>query len=104
MAVAMRRMTRPQALQEYARRRWPVLVQGGLLAFGSTVPFVALLVPVVGVAALTHVLNQGRLNQGRLDRGPLNRTMPAGATMLGHGPASSPTDRKNGGVSLVQAP
>ncbi len=31
MAVAMRRMTRQQALGEYARRRIPVLIQGGLL-------------------------------------------------------------------------
>ena len=60
MAVAMRRMSRAQALQEYGRRRGPVLVQGGLLAFASTVPFLALLVPVVGVAALTHVLNRDR--------------------------------------------
>ena len=102
MAVAMRRMTRPEALREYGRRRWPVLVQGGLLAFASTVPFVALLVPVVGVAALTHVFNAGRTGRGA---GPgWNRTMPSSAAMLGHGPASSATDRTNGGVSLVQAP
>ena len=76
MAVAMRRMNRTLALQEYARRRWPVLVQGGLLAFVSTIPFVALLVPVLGIAALTHVLNRGR-------------AMPDGAAMLGHRPTSS---------------
>lgn len=57
-AVAMRRMGRPAALREYARLRWPVLIQGGLLAFAATIPFVALLVPVLGTAALTHVLNQ----------------------------------------------
>ena len=87
MAVAMRRMSRPEAMADYARRRWPVLIQGGLLAFVSTVPFLALLVPVLGVAALTHVLNEGR-------------TMPGGPAML----ALQPPDRTNGGVSLVQAP
>lgn len=58
VAVAMRRMGRPEALRLYARRRGPVLVQGGLLAALGTVPLLNLLVPVLGVAALTHVLNR----------------------------------------------
>lgn len=58
VAVAMRRMTRPEALRFYVAHRAPVLWQGALLALASTVPLLNLLVPVVGVAALTHVLNQ----------------------------------------------
>ncbi len=61
VAVAMRRMDRGAALSLYARRRLPVLAQGGLLALASTIPFLNLLVPVVGVAALTHVLNRDTL-------------------------------------------
>ena len=65
VAVAMRRMSRAEALGVYARRRAAVLVQGGLLALAGTVPFLNLLVPVVGVAALTHVLNQAALAPAR---------------------------------------
>jgi len=57
VAVAMRRMSRPAAIELYRRRRVPVLVQGGLLALASTIPLLNLLVPVLGVAALTHVLD-----------------------------------------------
>lgn len=57
VTVAMRRMGRPEALRLYARRRVPVLWQGGLLALLGTVPVLNLLVPVLGIAALTHVLN-----------------------------------------------
>lgn len=67
VAVAMRRMGRPEALQLYARTRFPVLAQGGLLALASTVPVLNLLVPVIGLAALTHVLNLSR---------PLPRGLP----------------------------
>ncbi len=58
VAVAMRRMSREDALRAYARRRAPVLVQGGLLALAGAVPLLNLLVPVLGVASLTHVLNK----------------------------------------------
>lgn len=57
VATAMRRMGRAEALALYGRVRGPVLVQGLILALASTVPFVNLLVPVLGLAALTHVLN-----------------------------------------------
>jgi uncharacterized protein involved in cysteine biosynthesis len=65
VAIAMRRMARAEALRAYAGRRGAVLLQGGLLALASTVPLLNLLVPVLGVAALTHVLNQGRVMAGR---------------------------------------
>ncbi len=58
MGVAMRRMSRAEATALYERRRWPVLGQGLLLAVAGTVPLVNLLVPVLGTAAMTHVLNQ----------------------------------------------
>lgn len=58
VAVAMRRMPRRDALALYARRRGPILAQGALLALAGTVPLLNLLVPVLGVAALTHILNR----------------------------------------------
>jgi uncharacterized protein involved in cysteine biosynthesis len=71
VAIAMRRMTRPEALRIYARRRSAVLLQGAMLALASTVPLLNLLVPVLGVAALTHVLN-------RNDSGLQGRTIQPG--------------------------
>ncbi len=59
VAVAMRRMPRADALQAYAKRRLLIFAQGGLLAFAGTIPLVNLLIPILGVAALTHVLNRG---------------------------------------------
>ncbi len=59
VAVAMRRMTRPQALACYRARRGDVLLQGALAAAASLLPVANLLVPVVAVAALVHVLHAG---------------------------------------------
>ena len=58
--VAMRRMDRAAATSCYRRARGPVLVQGGLLAAAGLVPLVNLLVPVLGVAAMVHVLHAER--------------------------------------------
>lgn len=60
VAVAMRRMGRAEALACYRDRRAEVLFQGGLMTAASLVPVLNLAVPVVGVAALTHVLHAGR--------------------------------------------
>ena len=60
MGVAMRRMGRPEALKTYAAQRLPVLVQGVALALAGSVPGLNLLVPVVGTAAMVHVLNRPR--------------------------------------------
>jgi uncharacterized protein involved in cysteine biosynthesis len=57
MAVAMRRMPRAAAQALYRRRRLPVLAQGGLMVVAALVPVVNLLTPVLGVAALVHVLH-----------------------------------------------
>lgn len=58
VAVAMRRMGRTEAQALYARRRVPVVAQGMLLALAGTVPLLNLLVPVLGTAAMVHVLNR----------------------------------------------
>ena len=58
VGVAMRRMGREEAQALYARRRVPVLAQGLLLALAGTIPLLNLLVPVLGTAAMVHVLNR----------------------------------------------
>lgn len=57
VAVAMRRMTRAAAVAVYRRHRLAVLAQGGLMVAASLVPVLNLLAPVLGVAALVHVLH-----------------------------------------------
>jgi CysZ protein len=57
-AVAMRRMPRPAAEALYRRARPAVLAQGCLLALAAYVPVLNLLIPVVGTAAMVHVLDQ----------------------------------------------
>lgn len=59
VGVAMRRMGRDDARLLFAARRGPVLLQGIVLAVAGSVPGLNLLVPVVGTAAMVHVLNQG---------------------------------------------
>ena len=57
VAVAMRRMGRADAQFLYRRHRIAVLLPGLLLAAAATLPGVNLLVPIVGIAAMVHVLN-----------------------------------------------
>ncbi len=57
VAVAMRRMGRGEAQALYRRHRLAVLLPGLVLAAASTVPGLNLIVPVVGTAAMVHVLN-----------------------------------------------
>jgi CysZ protein len=57
VAVAMRRMARPAAESLYRACRPMVLAQGAVLAAGAYLPFVNLLLPVVGTAAMVHVLD-----------------------------------------------
>lgn len=56
VAVAMRRMTRDAARRLYAGRRLAIVMPGIVLAFAATVPVLNLLVPVLGTAAMVHVL------------------------------------------------
>ena len=58
VAVAMRRMGWGQAQALYRHNRWAVLLPGMALAVAATLPGVNLLVPVVGTAAMVHVLNR----------------------------------------------
>ena len=57
VSVAMRRMDRPAALALYRRLRPAVLLQGGLVVAASLVPPVNLVAPVLGIAAMVHVLH-----------------------------------------------
>jgi len=70
VAVAMRRMTRPEALAAYRARRLPVVVPGVLLALLSLLPPLNLLVPVVGIATMVHVLEPSSTSR-RLSRSGL---------------------------------
>jgi uncharacterized protein involved in cysteine biosynthesis len=58
VAVAMRRMSRPEAQALYHRRRVAVLAQGGILALAGYVPLLNLLIPVIGTAAMVHILDR----------------------------------------------
>lgn len=57
MTIAMRRMPRRDAEAVYRRGRWPILAQGGAMALAGTVPLLNLLIPVIGTAAMVHVLD-----------------------------------------------
>lgn len=61
VAVAMRRMGRAEARQLYERQRLAVIAPGVVLAFAASVPLLNLVVPVLGTAAMVHVLNRSRL-------------------------------------------
>jgi CysZ protein len=69
VAVAMRRMSRPEAEALYRRERPVVLAQGAVLALAGYVPILNLLLPMIGTAAMVHVL----------DRSIALRSMRAGA-------------------------
>ena len=56
-AVAMRRMPRAAAEVLYRRARPVVLAQGCIMALAGYVPILNLLIPVVGTAAMVHVLD-----------------------------------------------
>jgi uncharacterized protein involved in cysteine biosynthesis len=57
VAVAMRRMSRMMAESLYRSSRGAVLAQGGVLALAAYIPIMNLLVPIIGVAAMVHVLD-----------------------------------------------
>src|SRR6185312_4975464 len=57
VAVAMRRMSRPEAQALYHRRRVMVLAQGGILALAGYIPLLNLLIPVIGTAAMVHIMD-----------------------------------------------
>ena len=57
VAVAMRRMPRVMAEALYRKNRITVLAQGAILALAAYIPVMNLLIPVLGVAAMTHVMD-----------------------------------------------
>ena len=58
-AVAMRRMSRRDAAVLARRLRPKILAQGAILAAIGVLPLLDLLVPVLGTAAMVHVLHEG---------------------------------------------
>jgi len=58
VAVAMRRMPRPAAEALYRRARPAVLAQGGIVALAGYLPILNLLIPIIGTAAMVHVLDR----------------------------------------------
>jgi uncharacterized protein involved in cysteine biosynthesis len=58
VAVAMRRMPRGHAELLYRQARPMVLAQGGVMAAAAYVPLLNLLIPMVGTAAMVHVLDR----------------------------------------------
>lgn len=63
VAVAMRRMPRHHAEYLYRTSRLAVLVQGAVMVLAGTVPIMNLFVPVLGTAAMVHVLDRAISNQ-----------------------------------------
>lgn len=61
VAVAMRRLDRRAALAAYRAHRPAVLLQGALVAAASVVPLLNLFAPVLGAAAMVHVLHGARV-------------------------------------------
>jgi CysZ protein len=57
VAVAMRRMPRGMAEALYRARRGVILTQGGILALAAYIPILNLLIPIIGTAAMVHVLD-----------------------------------------------
>lgn len=66
MAVALRRCPRDQALALYCARRGAVLLQGALVAAAALVPGLNLVAPVLGLAAMVHVLGPAVSLPGRI--------------------------------------
>ena len=58
VAVAMRRMPRAAAEQVYRGGRGVVLAQGAVMAAVGTIPLLNLFIPVIGTAAMVHVLDR----------------------------------------------
>jgi len=57
MTVALRRFDRAAAERLYAANRPAILVQGGIMALAGALPLCNLLIPVLGTAAMVHVLD-----------------------------------------------
>ncbi len=76
--VAMLRMERPAALALYRRLRIPVIFQGGLLTAAGLVPVLNLFAPVLGVAAMVHLVHRA------IGTTEMDRVVARAAPVLGH--------------------
>jgi CysZ protein len=68
VAVAMRRMPRSTAELIYLQYRSIILAQGGVLALAAYVPLFNLLIPVLGTAAMVHILDMALATEYRSGR------------------------------------
>jgi CysZ protein len=70
VAVAMRRMPRAMAESLYRSSRSMVMVTGAILAAAAYMPVINLLIPVIGTAAMVHVLDLAlsSVDEGRRPR------------------------------------
>ncbi len=68
VSVAMRRMPRAAADALYRQFQWPILAQGGVMAAAAYLPGVNLLIPVLGTAAMVHVLDDALSQAGTASR------------------------------------
>jgi uncharacterized protein involved in cysteine biosynthesis len=66
-AVALRRMSLAESEAFYQHHRLLILAQGAALTLAGAVPLLNLLVPVLGPAAMVHVLLNGRAPPVRAD-------------------------------------
>jgi len=57
VVVAMRRMPRPAAEQLYRSARGIILGYGGIMAVAAYVPLLNLFIPLLGTAAMVHILD-----------------------------------------------
>jgi uncharacterized protein involved in cysteine biosynthesis len=68
IAVAMRRLNRFDAEALYRGVRPMALVQGGAMAAAAYFPLANLLIPVIGTAAMVHVLDLALIRGGEIGR------------------------------------
>jgi uncharacterized protein involved in cysteine biosynthesis len=73
VAVAMRRMSRSTAESIYFQCRGVVLAQGGVLALAAYIPLFNLLIPVLGTAAMVHILDMALATEHRSGRVDLDK-------------------------------
>jgi uncharacterized protein involved in cysteine biosynthesis len=73
VAVAMRRMSRSTAESIYLQCRGVVLAQGGVLALAAYIPLFNLLIPVLGTAAMVHILDMALATEHRSARVDLDK-------------------------------
>jgi uncharacterized protein involved in cysteine biosynthesis len=71
VGVAMRRMPRAMAESLYRQRRWTIMAQGAVLALAAYVPVMNLLIPIIGTAAMVHILDMSIIGGRTADQFPV---------------------------------